>query len=424
MVRKRLVITIQNPYVFREYCKSLLAELEPNFEVLVLINNWKVPNSLRTVLKEFSSRGNVHHRFVPASIPRIGHTKNPFLISQINENERFDIQLADFYAFPWSRWVTANLLKPGAKKISFYGATTMLAGLHFPTSEGHVAQRGLKAKIKHLMFLIETRGLVSVGFIVMFYVIGISQSLFNKILQKRVFNILDPEDSLYSWTELSFDGYDEALFTQPEEVKLFKSINNSISSSQVLMPGFQTVQFCSPSNFARNNRLLLLMSFDDSVNLSKLNRSHYARYISDFCREMNIGNISVRTHIGIGSLNRRVSIRILELIGLPYSFVSSDPPLCDFISLHVGAIGSPSSSIGFLRDIGKGGYVYCIDDEEFASHPRVGRLVEVIFRKGQIGVLARDGTSTKPVENVIHQFNVPRLSDHLVQIANSINVLP
>jgi hypothetical protein len=160
------------------------------------------------------------------------------------------------------------------------------------------------------------------------------------------------------------------------------------------------------------------MSFDDSVNLGKLNRERYAKYISAFCQEMRIGHISVRTHIGIGSLSKRDLRRVLDLTEISYNFISSDLPLHSFISQHVGAIGSPSSSLGFLRDIGKGGYVFCIDDETFASHPRVERLADVLFRKDRIGVLSRDGTLIKPSDNSNIQFNVPRLSDYLIGVAN------
>ena len=144
----------------------------------------------------------------------------------------------------------------------------------------------------------------------------------------------------------------------------------------------------------------------------------FFKYISDFCQEMQIGHISVRTHIGIGSLNKRELKRILDLTDFSYNFISSDLPLHSFISQHVGAIGSPSSSLGFLRDIGKGGYVYCIDDETFASHPRVERLADVLFRKDRIGVLSKYVTLIKPSENSNIQFNVPRLSDYLIAVAN------
>jgi hypothetical protein len=413
-----LVITIRNPYIFREYCECLLNELHPNFSILILVNDWKVPDSLRTLLAEFSSHGNIQHRYVPIRRSRLGRMKNPFKVLRLNENDRYDLQLADFYNFSWSKWATANLLKPGAKKLSFYGAATMLAGLNSSKEEQFGVPRNFKGKLRHITFLIKTRGITSAGVITSITVLDVSRSIINSFFRKPVFDVLDLTCSSFHWTEHSFDGYDEALFTQPEEVQLFTSINHGIKANTVLMPGFQTVEFSRTSINAQNNQLLLLMSFDDSVNLGELNRARYAKYISAFCQEMQIGHISVRTHIGIGSLSKRDLRRVLDLTEISYNFISSDLPLHNFISQHVGAIGSPSSSLGFLRDIGKGGYVFCIDDETFASHPRVERLADVLFRKDRIGVLSRDGTLIKPSENSNIQFNVPRLSDYLIGVAN------
>ena len=418
MDKKKLVITIRNPYIFREYCEFLLNELDSNFSILILVNDWKVPDSLRTLLDEFSFHGNIQHRYVPISRSRLGRMKNPFKVLRLNEHDRYDLQLADFFNFSWSKWATTNLLKPGAKKLSFYGAATMLAGLNTSKEKQILLHRDFKAKIRHITFLIKTRGITSAGVITSIAVLDVSRSMINRFFRKPVFDVLDPTCSSFHWTEHSFDGYDEALFTQPEEVQLFTSINHGIKANTVLMPGFQTVEFCPTSIFTQNNRLLLLMSFDDSVDLGKLNSARYAKYISDFCQEMQIGHISVRTHIGIGSLNKRELKRILDLTDFSYNFISSDLPLHNFISQHVGAIGSPSSSLGFLRDIGKGGYVYCIDDETFASHPRVERLADVLFRKDRIGVLSKYVTLIKPSENSNIQFNVPRLSDYLIAVAN------
>ena len=419
MDKKRLVITIRNPYIFREYCESLLNDLEHDFAILILVNNWKVPDSLRILLDKFSSRGNIQHRFVPISRSRLGRMRNPFKVLQIDENQSYDLQLADFFSFSWSKWASANLLIPGAKKISFYGAATMLAGLNASKEETFFAYQSLNEKIRHFLFLVRTRGVTSAGVIMTKSILTVSQSKINGIFRKPVFEFLDLTCSSYHWTEHSFDGYDEALFTQPEEALLFKSINHGINANVVLMPGFQSVEFCPTSNDAQNNRLLLLMSFDDLVDLGEYNSIRYAKYISTFCQEMKIGQISVRTHIGIGSLNKKQLIRILNKTGIPFSFISSDLPLRDFISQHVGAIGSPSSSLGFLRDIGKGGYVYCIDDETFASHPRVARLADVLFRKDRIGLVTKDGELIRPSENSSFQSSFPRLSEHLVAIVNS-----
>ena len=344
--------------------------------------------------------------------------RNPFRNLQIYENGLFDLQLADSYSYPWSRWISANLLKPGARKMYFYGATTILAGLIASQEKHQVKEYGLVSQIRHFTFLFRTRSFNSAMRIALSAEIQKFKILLTRVFRKPVFSAPDPTFSSFHWTEHSFDGYDEALFTQPEEVLLFKSIDHGIDADVVLIPGFQTVEFCPISIDARDNKLLLLMSFDDKIDLSEANSLRYARYISAFCGEMNVGHISVRAHIGISSLGKPELVRILKMTEIPYSFISSDLPLKDFISEHVGAIGTPSSSLGFLRDIGVSGFVYCIDDSAFATHPRVERLADVMFRKDRIGVIASDGTLIKPKESINLRYNIPRLSDHLAANAN------
>jgi len=376
-MNRKLIIVIGNPYVFQEYAEYLIEELSNNFEIWIVVNNWRCPDWLHDFLnrkrKDMSIREFLIVRLECNRVGRCRDIKSE--LSSIIDFE-FDLLLSDNFGFTLTSWVSQNLLKHDSIRVSFYGATTRIAAVKmYPDLV--IPPRPSRKTL--------TRALNEWG-ILRTLVFGVCL-ITEKFGAQCKLLFWRPIDGLPAttqhWTLLSLTGFDYMIFLTPEESQLYEQIGSGPISLIGQVPGHKSVQF-SPDNYLLNlskNRYLLIAPFYGYPGFSKDQFDLFSLYLKATCIEFNIGHLDIRMHPGKEKITGLDLKRLMTSINISYAFVSNDYPLTHGLGQYSGVIGVVSSALAFCRDIGSGGNVICIDDDRIQSDHPVVPLSESLFRR-------------------------------------------
>lgn len=399
-MKKSLLITIRNSYVFGEYAQELLSDLGEEFDITVLLLKWNVPNWLNILLSELDRKKKLHYRIVPNHSFRLFH--QPFYVRVLGElaDAPYDIQFSDSYANGLSLWASANLVNPEAKRYCYYPAMSQLAGVQmFGNNPPPAPPR--RSSFSKAISIFKLRGLRATIFV--------SRSALNNYSRKFFTNLFcsaNFSDAYHHWTMLSVSGFDEMLFDQPEAITLFNAVALGPKAIRVASPGLKSVRFAESSVNRQENRLLLLSPFCEDTGFKKVEIDDFIKYVITVCQRFEIGKIDFRQHPVTSGLLKREARKITNRFEIPTTIIGSDCAVTSIIGDYVGILGHTSSALGLCRDFGMGGFVICIDDDRFAAEHPTSPLSQILFRTTTLGFIDQDFNIRMPLPELIQAEDV------------------
>lgn len=377
LTKKNLIISINNPYVFREYIEKFVLEVKSSYNIWIVLQDWSVPQWLRDYLQHSVLIGDISGYQLVNLEPifwkrRVSAYK---LLDKIS-GQRFDCHLSDDFGFGITKWISTHLTKDNAKRYCFYPAGNNLAR---NMTQSHSVKR------KSLIQAIENYGIMrTILFVLHVYLLGMKRGVRNITFGP----LNDFPLKTNHWSLLATSGFDEIFLVTPEEVELFGRISEGPTATRVRVPGYKSANFAYSSLIHRENKLLIILPGYGIAGIPKIASRLYRQYLEIICRELDADVLCFRLHPGTSRIVMKDIVKIANELHKTYMLTTNDLPLINILEQFIGVAGPSSSALRFCRQFATNGHVVLIDDERLHSTAISGMKHSAsIFGSDQLDVL-------------------------------------
>ena len=352
MAKKTLIISISNPYVFREYVEKFILDAKFSHDIWIVLRDWLVPQWLREYLRNSVLNGDISGFQVVNLEPIFWKRRlNAYKIFGKISGQRFDCHLSDDFGSGMTKWISVHLVKDDGKRYCFYPAGNYLAKVI--THSQTIKRRSLLEAREHY------GARRTVLFVLYICMVGLKRMV-RKIMFKPL-NDFPPR--INHWSLLPTSGFDNMLLVAPEEVELFEGISEGPTAISVRVPGHMSVNFAGSSLIHRENKLLIILPEYGIAGIPKIATILYCKYLEVICRELNADTLCFRLHPGTSRIVMKDIVKIANELQKPYILTSNDLPLINILEQFIGVAGPASSALRFCRQFATNGHVVLIDDE-------------------------------------------------------------
>jgi len=404
LTKKNLIISIANPYVFREYVEKFVLELKSSYDIWIVLRDWYVPQWLREYLQHSVLIGDISGYQLVNLEPifwkrRVSAYK---LLDQIF-GQRFDCHLSDDFGFGMTQWISIHLVKDGAKRYCFNPAGNYLAKDMMYSDP--VKRRSLKQAIKNYGVR------RTILFILHIYVVGMMQVVRNIAFRPLI--AFPPRTN--HWSLLPTSGFDKLFLITLEEVELFGKISEGPTATCVRVPGYKSVNFAHSSLNYRENKLLVILPSYGIAGIPKVAMNLYCQYLEIVCSELNADVLCFRFHVGTSRIVMRDVVQIADKLNKPYMLTTNDLPLINILEQFIGVAGPSSSALRFCRQFATNGHIVFLDDERLHTSIISGtKNSDIIFGEDRLDRLdANSNVIIPPIADYARPPIIQNLSEFI-----------